>query len=80
MAPLPLFDFQRHMTKARFDGIVAAHCLLPMERVNAEDPMLGARLFLDALNEQLSHAITPGRYLCVDESMEKWLGRINLMP
>jgi hypothetical protein len=79
-SPLPLFDFQRYMSKARFDGIVAAHCLLPIERVDADDPMLGARLFLSALNEQLDRAIKPGSYLCIDESMEKWLGRVNRMP
>lgn len=39
------------------------------------DKLYQLREFLEAYNDNLRHALTPGRYLCVDESMNQWLGR-----
>ncbi|KAL1928506.1 hypothetical protein VTP01DRAFT_2862 [Rhizomucor pusillus] len=40
-----------------------------------EDPLYQIRGFLWAYNANLQDALTPGRYLSVDESMNQWLGK-----
>lgn len=39
-----------------------------------EDKLYQIRNFLDAFNDNLVNALTPGKHLCVDESMNQWLG------
>ncbi|GAA5801961.1 hypothetical protein HPULCUR_007420 [Helicostylum pulchrum] len=45
---------------------------------NNADPLYQIRGFLAAFNETLSKTLKPSKYLCVDESMNQWLG--NGMP
>ncbi|GAA5797972.1 hypothetical protein HPULCUR_003370 [Helicostylum pulchrum] len=45
---------------------------------NNADPLYQIRGFLAAFNETLSKTLEPSNYLCVDESMNQWLG--NGMP
>jgi hypothetical protein len=45
-----------------------------MTTAYANDKLYQIRAFLDAYNKILKEAIIPGKYLCVDESMNQWLG------
>lgn len=80
MSPLPVFNFHVHMSMQRFDEIVSNHCLESRHAEVEGDIQHGVRSFLDAFNAQLARAVTPGQYICIDESMERWLGRVNKMP
>ncbi|KAL1933931.1 hypothetical protein VTP01DRAFT_8021 [Rhizomucor pusillus] len=43
--------------------------------LHQQDPLYQIRGFLRTYNANLQDALTPGRYLCVDESMNQWLGK-----
>lgn len=38
------------------------------------DPLYQPRSFLKAFNDHMATTMRPGRYMCVDESMNQWLG------
>ncbi|CEP15942.1 hypothetical protein [Parasitella parasitica] len=47
--------------------------LLDAKRKLAE-PLCQIREFLSAFKETLSKAFVPGKYLCIDKSINQWLG------
>ncbi|KAK3235588.1 hypothetical protein CYMTET_54211, partial [Cymbomonas tetramitiformis] len=59
----------------------AAHagttCGVP-EGTPSSDKLCAARRFFDACNERWAMIFTPGTFLCLDESMFKWLGRFRM--
>ncbi|GAA5797443.1 hypothetical protein HPULCUR_002827 [Helicostylum pulchrum] len=75
----PNIDFSDYMEYKRFFTILQYHVfeLYDANRNNA-DPLYQIRGFLAAFNETLSKTLEPSKYLCVDESMNQWLG--NGMP
>jgi len=46
----------------------------PDAQLTSQDSLYQIRGYLDAFNANLADALSPGRYLCVDESMNQWLG------
>ncbi|CEP19776.1 hypothetical protein [Parasitella parasitica] len=71
----PNINFSDYMDMDRFFKILKYHVfeLFDAERKLA-DPLYQIRGFLSAFNETLSKALVPGKYLCIDESMNQWLG------
>ncbi|CAG8716111.1 44056_t:CDS:2, partial [Gigaspora margarita] len=68
----------QYMSHRRFRSIVKYLTLTDIS-IN-DDPFYFIRQFHDAFNDNLSHAITPGSYLCIDESMCQWMGKIDKGP
>ena len=64
------------MSLERFDQLLRMHVFTVRDgRQHAEDKLYQIRGFLHAFNDNLDAALDPGRYLCVDESMNQWLGQ-----
>ncbi|CAG8844442.1 4270_t:CDS:2, partial [Gigaspora margarita] len=81
--PLMPFNFQRWMTLLRFEQIVSQHTLImphELEITSHNDPLFLVRSFTNAFNTNLIEAIIPGSVLCIDESMNSWLGIKNKIP
>jgi Transposase IS4 len=71
----PRIDFGRYISLERFEQLIRMHVFtVPDGRQHAEDKLYQIRGFLQAFNDNLEAALEPGRYLCVDESMNQWLG------
>ncbi|CEP19333.1 hypothetical protein [Parasitella parasitica] len=59
----------------RFDAINKMHIfVVPDGTAHGNDKLYQLRAFIDAYNEKLKEVVIPGKYLCVDESMNQWLG------
>ncbi|KAG2192937.1 hypothetical protein INT47_001301 [Mucor saturninus] len=59
----------------RFISVLQYHVFeVPCGNRLASDPLYQIRMYLQKFNEVLARALEPGRYLCVDESMNQWLG------
>ncbi|KAG2211228.1 hypothetical protein INT47_006348 [Mucor saturninus] len=72
---MPNINFTEYMEYDRFFAILRVHVFeVPSGAQQLLDPLYQIRRFLDAFNKTLAKALTPGRYLCVDESMNQWLG------
>ena len=82
-------NFSDYMAMSRFELLIKMQCLpgrmeswkfancLCIELNTyrfVRDPLYQIRGFMDAFNDNLADALTPGRYLCVDESMSQSLG------
>ncbi|KAK3284892.1 hypothetical protein CYMTET_7479 [Cymbomonas tetramitiformis] len=50
----------------------------PPEGTASPDPLCAVRRFFDACNERWASVFIPGTFLCLDESMFKWLGRFRM--
>lgn len=71
----PKINFSDYMDYDRFFLILKYHIFELYDPVrNMADPLYQIRGFLAAFNETLSKALVPGKYLCIDESMNQWLG------
>jgi hypothetical protein len=71
----PSVDFSVWMAMERFEAIVKMHVFTtPDAAAYAKDKLYQLRDFMDAYNENLKEVLTPGKYLCLDESMNQWLG------
>lgn len=71
----PTLNFSECMRYDRFASILSLHIFeVPSGRRLAADSLYQIRGYLKAFNATLSEALIPGRYLCVDESMNQWLG------
>ncbi|CEP13578.1 hypothetical protein [Parasitella parasitica] len=75
---LPLsqvINYSTWMTIERFDAINKMHIfVVPGGTAHGYDKLYQLRAFIDAYNEKLKEVVIPGKYLCVDESMNQWLG------
>ncbi|CAG8710339.1 37727_t:CDS:2, partial [Gigaspora margarita] len=81
--PMIPFNFQRWMPLARFEQIVLYHTLMmvcELDTPNLNDPLYSVRSFVDAYNKNLIEAVKPEKTLCIDESMNLWLGSKNKIP
>lgn len=81
--PIVPFDFQRWMSRSRFEQIVLYHTLMmpsELDTPNLNDPLYSVRSFINAFNSNLVDAVKPGSTLCIDESMNSWLGEKNKIP
>ncbi|OAD00941.1 hypothetical protein MUCCIDRAFT_164856 [Mucor lusitanicus CBS 277.49] len=82
----PRIDFSIWMSMERFNAISKMHVFTtPDARAYAADKLYQLRAFVDAYNDNLTNVIVlPGKYLCVDESMNQWLGHgmpnLNKIP
>ncbi|CAG8843867.1 2521_t:CDS:2, partial [Gigaspora margarita] len=47
---------------------------------NLSDPLYSVHNFVNAFNSNLIEEVKPGSTLCIDESMNSWLGRENKIP
>ena len=61
---LPNFDFGKHMTHKHFETILS--CLQMSSNLNQDDQVLD---FINAVNNVLKSAITPGNVVALDKSM-----------
>ncbi|CAG8829392.1 38375_t:CDS:2, partial [Gigaspora margarita] len=61
------------------DVIAVKYLILTDISIN-DKPFYFIHQFHNAFNDNLSHAITPGSYLCIDESMCQWMGKIDKGP
>ncbi|KAL1931894.1 hypothetical protein VTP01DRAFT_8950 [Rhizomucor pusillus] len=76
LANLLLIDFRQYMNRQRFDFIMQMHIYYrPGAARGEEKPFYQFRDFVKTYNDNFADALTPGRYLCVDESMCQWLGK-----
>lgn len=50
---------------------------LKIDNRKLRDPLYQLRGFLAAYNDNFADAMTPGKYLCIGESMNQWLGRVT---
>ncbi|CAG8748070.1 17920_t:CDS:1, partial [Racocetra fulgida] len=74
--PIPLFNFQRWMSRSRFEQIVLYYTLImpsELETPDLNNPLYSVRSFINNFNNNLVEAIKPENTLCVDESMNSWL-------
>nr|CAG8616262.1 15443_t:CDS:2 [Entrophospora candida] len=81
--PLLPFNFQRWMSILRFEQIVSNHTLMmpnELEISDDNDLLFSVRSFINAFNANLIEAVIPGSVLCIDESMNSWLGIKNKIP
>ncbi|CAJ0825127.1 9605_t:CDS:2 [Entrophospora sp. SA101] len=81
--PLLPFNFQRWMSILRFEQIVSNHTLMmpnELEISDDNDLLSSVRSFINAFNANLIEAVIPGSVLCIDESMNSWLGIKNKIP
>ncbi|RHZ60931.1 hypothetical protein Glove_350g96 [Diversispora epigaea] len=72
-------EFGQYMSHRRFRDIVK-YLKLTDVPTDDDDPFHFARKFHNAFNENLAKAITPGSFLCIDESMCQWMGKIDKGP
>ncbi|KAL1935212.1 hypothetical protein VTP01DRAFT_4352 [Rhizomucor pusillus] len=71
----PSFDFSVWMKMERFEQLTRFHVFEVTDAAkHAADKLYQIRAFLDVYNENLKDALSPGKHLCVDESMNQWLG------
>jgi len=70
--------FGHYMPHLRFRKIIKYLKLTDVSESN--DPFYFARHFHDAFNENLTMAVSPGTYLCIDESMYQWMGKVDKGP
>ena len=71
----PKINFSDYMDYDRFFLILKYHVFELYDPVrNMADPLYQIRGFLAAFNETLSKALVPGKYLCIDESMNQSIG------
>ncbi|RHZ60427.1 hypothetical protein Glove_353g35 [Diversispora epigaea] len=70
--------FDQYMSHQRFRNIIKYLTLTDV--LANEDPFHFARQFHNAFNENLAKVILPGPYLCMDESMCQWMGKIPKKP
>src|SRR6185295_12555977 len=78
--PMDSFNFQRWMSLSRFEQIVSCHTLMmacELKTPNLSDPLYPVCSFINAFNKNLIEAIKSGKTLCIDESMNSWLGSKN---
>ncbi|CAG8652452.1 15302_t:CDS:2, partial [Cetraspora pellucida] len=81
--PLLLFNFQRWMSILRFEQIVSHYTLImpnELEISDSSDPLFSVHSFINAFNTNLDEAVIPGSMLCIEESMNSWLGTKNKIP
>ncbi|CAG8586319.1 9657_t:CDS:2, partial [Scutellospora calospora] len=81
--PMASFNFQRWMPLSRFEQIVSCHTLMmicELKTPNLSDSLYPVRSFIDAFNKNLIEAVKPGKTLCIDESINSWLGSKNKIP
>ncbi|GAN11694.1 hypothetical protein MAM1_0820d11275, partial [Mucor ambiguus] len=63
----------------RFNNISSLHVfVVPNGELANTDPVYQTQSFLKAFNDRMAEKMRPGRHMCVDESMNQWLG--NGMP
>ncbi|KAG0177799.1 hypothetical protein DFQ28_004134, partial [Apophysomyces sp. BC1034] len=68
-------DFTEFMEMDRFDSIGQMHVFVaPDGQRSHGDALYQPRSFLTAFNDHMVHTMAPGRYMCIDESMNQWLG------
>ncbi|SAL96397.1 hypothetical protein, partial, partial [Absidia glauca] len=68
-------DFSEFMAMDRFNDITQMHVfVVPNGEQAHTDPLYQPRSFLKAFNDHMATTMRPGRYMCVDESMNQWLG------
>ena len=83
--------FRKYMSENRFEQILRAFALPTWQRNHEKwggaagnkmkhDRFLHCRRYLDDVKAAWIKAITPGGWLCLDESMTAWLGLTILMP
>ncbi|SAL99067.1 hypothetical protein, partial, partial [Absidia glauca] len=59
----------------RFNDISQLHVfVVPDGEIAKTDPLYQPRSFLTSFNNHVATTMRPGRYMCVDESMNQWLG------
>ncbi|CAG8841967.1 30657_t:CDS:2, partial [Gigaspora margarita] len=78
--PMTLFNFQCWISLAQFEQIISYHTLeMPheLEVPNLSDPLYSVHNFVNAFNNNLIEAVKPGSTLCIDESINSWLGGKN---
>ncbi|CAI2190490.1 18230_t:CDS:2, partial [Funneliformis geosporum] len=73
-----LLAFGQYMSHQQFRNIIKYLTLIDIPTNN--DPFHFARQFHDEFNENLTKAILPGPYLCIDESMCQWIGKVDKGP
>lgn len=72
----PNFNFAEVMSLKRFEWITKMHIFqIPGSTSTQIDPLFQIRDYLKAYNDNLVKAISPGKHICIDESMNQWLGR-----
>lgn len=72
----PIVNFSEYMSFDRFNLINQWHIFeIPDGVAEITDTLYQIRRFLAEFNTTLSKALEPGKYLCVDESMNQWLGK-----
>ena len=80
--PLPdgIFDtsppsLKRFMPEARFLLIHKLWTWAPAAAGEFADPFVLVRGLIEAFNDHMATLVVPGKYLVIDESMFKWMGR-----
>ena len=80
--PLPdgIFDtsppsLKRFMPEARFLLIHKLWTWAPAAAGEFADPFILVRGLIEAFNDHMAALVEPGKYLVIDESMFKWMGR-----
>lgn len=72
---LPTINFNKYMDIKRFKLITKYHIFeLPDATKEGQDSLYQIRDFFGEFNKSLAKSINPGVYICVDESMNQWLG------
>ncbi|CAG8620147.1 2259_t:CDS:1 [Ambispora leptoticha] len=75
-----LLTFGQYMPHQRFRKIIKYLKLTDDVSEDNDDPFYFARQFHDAFNENLKMAVSPSTYLCIDESMCQWMGKVDKGP
>jgi hypothetical protein len=69
-----IIDFNEYMVYDRFNSTTQFHVFeAPDGKRKETDPLYQSRCYLDAFNKALVRLMEPGRYLCVDKSINQWL-------
>ncbi|CAG8835348.1 21686_t:CDS:2 [Gigaspora margarita] len=63
------------MSHQRFQKIIKYLKLTDL--LESDDSFYFARQFHNAFNENLTMAVSPGTYLCIDKSMCQWMGKVD---
>jgi len=71
-------SFGQYMSHQRFRNIIKYLRLTDVS--TNEAPFYFARQFHVAFNDNLVNAVLPGPYLCIDESMCQWMGKVDKGP
>lgn len=75
--PLYKSEISRYMSRNRFEIILANIHTCNNEIADTSDKMYKIRYLIEDLNEKFVKYYTPGRNVCIDESMMAWRGNLN---